>query len=588
MSKLGDIALSYLGRGWCVIPAQQNGKKPLIEWSQYADRLPTPDEVKAWWKQWPNANIALITGRVSGLVAVDVDVDRGGRPEPVYERNRTGVVSKTGGGGFHLLYRYPPKAERVYNRVGKDGIDIRGDGGYVIVPPSVHPNGTNYEWTAQGELGECPTFVLEHPDKDGEQQDQKWLTELLSGEARGGRNDACARLAGYFASKEMAREVALTLVLQWNTLNTPPLPIPEIERTVESVYKGAFRRQAHKKATNTKKLMGVMDFASYMTKHGDDTIHWSIEDWVPQKTIAFAIAPPGSYKTWLTLDLAVSIASGKPFLGHYPVLDPGPVLIVQQEDFHGQIAERIGLITCQRENVQFPTNEDHDRDKEMFEQKLAPNLPIFFHPDRELRFDDENAVAALEQRVSEIKPKFIIIDPLYSAGKVDDYMAKTAEQMLPLKRMRDKYDCSFLLVHHTKKNLENANGREGAWGSQFLNAFLESGWQVRKTDEANDITIKRHFKVKGEVPELVLTFDVQTTRPYRYEIQAGLHQEGDDKKLNIVGALEKTGPMTVGELATELKVHKSTVSRKLKVMIEKGVVTKRDNGKFTLPETPAF
>lgn len=69
--KMGDIALRYLDRGFAVVPAQ--GKRPLVNWRKYQEVRPSQDEVVFWWGRFPNANIALVTGAVSGVVVVDVD-----------------------------------------------------------------------------------------------------------------------------------------------------------------------------------------------------------------------------------------------------------------------------------------------------------------------------------------------------------------------------------------------------------------------------------------------------------------------------------------------------------------------------------
>src|SRR5690606_15777718 len=170
-----------------------------------------------------------------------------------------------------------------------------------------------------------------------------------------------------------------------------------------------------------------------------------VDEWLPEATIGFVVAPPGSYKTWLAFDMVVAIASGKPFLGKYPVNRTGPVLIIQQEDYHGDIANRLGAIIAARFGLKA------EADEEQFEIVTPPDLPIYIHPDRSLRFDDSGAMAMLEERIAELRPVLVILDPLYSAANTDDYMAKTAEQMLHLKIMRDRYGCSFLIAHHTSK-----------------------------------------------------------------------------------------------------------------------------------------
>lgn len=585
-----DIALEYLGRGWSVVPAQPKGKKPMVEWAKFTEQKPTAEQVRHWWAQWPTANIAVITGKISGIVAVDIDTNRGGNPHKVFEDHPTGLISRTGSGGYHLLYTYPQGVDNVANRVGKDGIDIRGDGGYIIAPPSIHVSGKAYEFIANKAMEEAPDWAC-HPVEITEERDSnaKWLSELLQGISSGGRNDGCARLAGYYADKGIVKDAALIMLQQWNERNDPPLSISEIETTVKSVYKTAYRKQAAegKKPGNPKQPskptnFSLVGFNAYMEKYGDAAVKWNIEEWLPCNTIAFVISPPGSYKTWTVLDLVVSIASGKPFLGHFPVAEPGPVLVIQQEDYHGQIADRLGVIIA----AKYGLSHEFDPKTDDFVSPNPPELPIYIHPDRMLKLDNPGIISALEEQIARIRPKLVILDPLYSAGSTEDYMAKTAEQMFVFKQMRDKYDCSFLVVHHTKKSTEGSSVREGAWGSQFLNAFLETGWQIRRIpEETTAISLQRHFKVKGATHDLRVSFDIVTEFPYRYSVEVSeIDIEEENKKTDIIGIIEKEGPLNPTEIAAKVGTHRSTIARKIAPLVKAKALVKLKDGKYGLPE----
>lgn len=583
MLNMLDAALLYLQKGWSIVPCI--GKKPAIAWGEFTTRPPTEAEVRAWWKRWPTANIALITGKVSGVVAVDVDAYKGGKPEPIFEGNPTQLISRTGGGGFHLVYGYP--GQHVPNRVIKDlAVDVRGDGGYIILPPSSHASGRQYEWVRSGEAGAAPEWLTsdrraEVPGQTGGALPERWLAEALAGGEEGGRNDTCARIAGYFAGKGIPPDVAIAVLQSWNAKNSPPLAQSEIQTTVESTYKTAYRR-APPKEEQKKKEFNVVSFSQYMSKYGDATVKWMVEDWMPVDTVAFVVSPPGSYKTWTVLDLAVSVATGRPFLGSFPVLEQGPVLLIQQEDYHGQVAERLGIVVASK----FGLDWEWDPKSEDFYTPGAPEIPIWVHPDRMLRFDDPAIMAALEEKVAKHLPRLCIIDPLYSAGNTDDYMAKTVEQMFALKRMRDKYGTSFFIVHHTKKSREGVDTREQLWGSQFLNAFLETGWQLRPySEEPNSITLERHFKVKAKPMPLKMSFDISTEHPFKYKVA---HEEFDmskvDDNLNLMAVIEKHGPLNATDLGEKLRVHRSTVTRKGKQLVDKGVLAKTSDGKFMIPE----
>jgi hypothetical protein len=150
-SRLADplaTALSYFDRGWSVIPVKQGMKQAAVKWQKYQGVLPSQKQIFKWWQQFRHANVAVITGRVSGLVVVDLDgdtaaarqwfTDRGIDLPPPHVRTPRGE---------HIYFRHPgvdvsSKVDWVLE--SEFASDIRGDGGYVVAPPSVHPSGTMY------------------------------------------------------------------------------------------------------------------------------------------------------------------------------------------------------------------------------------------------------------------------------------------------------------------------------------------------------------------------------------------------------------------------------------------------------------
>src|SRR5690606_32304285 len=230
-------------------------------------------------------------------------------------------------------------------------------------------------------------------------------------------------------------------------------------------------------------------------------------------------------------------------------------------------------------------------DEERFEIVTPPDLPIYIHPDRSLRFDDLGTMAMLEQRIAELRPALVILDPLYSAANTDDYMAKTAEQMLHLKIMRDRYGCSFLIAHHTSKGKSQGEmGRERLWGSQFLNALLETGWQVARADHPDTVTVRRHFKVARNPADVRVSFDIDTdVYPFRYETQvldASEASEGSGLSERIAAARRKHGPMTAARWAEGLRVHRSPTTRRLEAMAKDEMVRQAPQGRWFVPEDP--
>jgi bifunctional DNA primase/polymerase-like protein len=145
-------ALAYARRGVPVFPCEPGGKAPLT-YSGFWDATTDAHRIEAWWDRWPYANVGVPTGERSGLLVLDVD-PRDGGPESLVALERiNGLLpetakARTGGGGMHVFFRYPP-GETVRNSAGRlgPGLDVRGEGGYVVVPPS--RTQSTYQWLAR-------------------------------------------------------------------------------------------------------------------------------------------------------------------------------------------------------------------------------------------------------------------------------------------------------------------------------------------------------------------------------------------------------------------------------------------------------
>jgi len=132
-------------KGYPVIPIKPNDKKPYVSWAEFQTRLPTEDEVRNWWSKWPDANVAIITGKMSGLIVVDVDTEEGNENINEFLPDSLATpMSRTPNGGWHYYFEYFPGLVNKARVI--EGTDIRTDGGYIIVPPSINGNGNGYIW----------------------------------------------------------------------------------------------------------------------------------------------------------------------------------------------------------------------------------------------------------------------------------------------------------------------------------------------------------------------------------------------------------------------------------------------------------
>jgi len=145
-----------------VFPCEPGGKAPLT-YNGFWDATTDSGRIGIWWGRWPGANVGVPTGERSGMLVLDVD-PRDGGPESLAELERTvgplpeTAKARTGGGGMHIFFRYPA-GEEVRNSTGRlgPGLDVRGEGGYVVVPPS-RTRGV-YEWLDRAALA-GPAWLL--------------------------------------------------------------------------------------------------------------------------------------------------------------------------------------------------------------------------------------------------------------------------------------------------------------------------------------------------------------------------------------------------------------------------------------------
>lgn len=159
-----DCVLAYASRGWQVFPLAPRDKVPMKDTHGFKDATANAVTIRKWWTRWPDANIGIRTGEVSNLVVIDIDPRNGGHLtwadlESEHDRLDTAEVF-TGSGGRHLYFNHAFIAAKGNDALGP-GIDIKSNGGYVVAPPSIHPNGRAYEWEAsEQEPADLPSWVV--------------------------------------------------------------------------------------------------------------------------------------------------------------------------------------------------------------------------------------------------------------------------------------------------------------------------------------------------------------------------------------------------------------------------------------------
>lgn len=237
------LTVRCLQHGQCTSP----GKVALVKWKPYQDERAAADTVRSWWGRWPEANIAMATGHASGAVVVDLDGDLATK-EAVNRGIDIGPWAYTGRvGGRHIWCAYREDAPTVFAKVG--GIDFRGQGGYVLLPPSLHHTGNRYRWAQEpgtAPLPELPRWINDLANEKISTNGHVLQNSapaldisslLLEGVAKGHRDDTLFRLAAKLRGMGVPYDLAVDWVERSAERCTPPFPLDQARAKVDSAYR---------------------------------------------------------------------------------------------------------------------------------------------------------------------------------------------------------------------------------------------------------------------------------------------------------------------------------------------------------------
>lgn len=561
---LKEWALEYAGMGLAVFPLRARNKTPATK-NGCKDATTDQKQIASWWNRWPDANIGIATGSVSGgLVVIDLDRDE--------EKGRDGYEilqewqrqhgqlpdtcqSITGRGGYHLLYR--DTAEHRNAQALFEGVDIRGEGGYIVAPPSIHPNGHAYEWE-QGpeefEIVQANELVrefingpkreqqqyLHQPEMIPEGQRVSTLVSLIGSQRAKGLGDAAIRAAVQAENKEKCR---------------PPLSDQELEREVfPALKRDWFPERPYMTSVGPDRKFHPVKLFNFNVEKAGDVINkepeWLIPGYIPKYGITTIAGEGGVGKTSIWCSLVASITTGKQsfLLGEQIPFesDPENVLVLSAEDSWSYVLRR-RLEAC---------GADLDR--------------IGFISPEDERFVDLNFNGELLKGIIETnRPSVVVFDPLQQFVPENLRMGDRNSMrkcLSPLIGYGEQYKLTSIIIAH-------ANKQSGVWGRKRI-ADSSDIWDASRSVLMVGTTVENGIRyispeksnwgrlentVLFTLEDCVPTFKCYSVKKDKDFIQADARERNiqpvvEDAKEFIIDTLKERGQMEVSELDELAKV----------------------------------
>ena len=522
MADLLAAALGYAARGWPVFPCRAD-KTPLTAHG-VLDATTDPEKVREWWSRWPGANVAVSAGDAGLLV---LDFDPGSSPEDVEARMGaplpdTALVAATPRGGEHWYYALDP-GELVASsasRVG-DHVDVRAFHGYVLLPPSATGDGT-YEWVEEGRPARRPDALIALANRARSRSDRRdewtiepdlaenvalatrWLREQAKPavEGRGGDNTAYATAAmmkSYGVSEALARDLMWE---HWNPRCDPPWPADEWDHFAAKVRNGYSYNTsppgnvtpAYHVARTAAAFKPVPTEADggdghelragrfrIVDREGLARVRppqWLVPGLVVEGSHALLVGSFGTFKTFLALDLALTIAAGvlpeavggpEDWRGPWRTNRPGPVLFAAGEGRPGlrQRVEAWEALHLGGERVE--------------DFMLTDPVP---------RITDEPAtVEAFIKLALKMRPggyRLVVVDTVGRAmqGANENQQEHASSFTALVEHLQRELGCSVLALHHT------GHGRaDSPRGSTVFSADADTMVLARREENALEVRL---------------------------------------------------------------------------------------------------
>ncbi len=327
--------------GMSLIPIRKGTKKPLIEWKKYQTEKPTLEDLKKWFKKFPDTQFAVPTGKLSNLLVMDFDSPDAYRIfKSQYGKLPKTICQKTGR-GFHLFFQHAPSFKG--RKIGIDDVHVKTEGGYIMMSPSLHESGKMYElnipWTEIEKkfksLPKLPANIISlFPKKSTSKAKKEPVT--LKPVQRGMRNTTLTCLAGRLIGKGLSKEEVMFFADNWNRRLPEPMEQAEVEGVVSSICKKDARNHPEKINSGTEIIRFT---AAELLETPFPEPKWAVQGILPEGFNALGGVPKLGKSMW-ALNLALAIAYGGKAMNKIDV-EQGSVVFLALEDTGRRVKTRI-------------------------------------------------------------------------------------------------------------------------------------------------------------------------------------------------------------------------------------------------------
>jgi len=502
-----ELVERYFDQGLLPIPLAYKSKEPPkgARWRDATRAAISREQALDPFRNNGRSNVGLVCGEAGGgLVVLDFDNRLNGQnfldANPALAQS-TPVVSTAQGLHVYVRCSSPVRTRQGESPLRREfGLDIKGEGSYVVAPPSTHPSGTEYRFSNECDqilrvpdfnpwlrerlepLGLADLVDQQNTPKQVSTQNmgEHWAARVLAGEfSEGERNVTLTRLAGYLRNK-VPEDVALGMCQGWNSQScSPPLSVAEVEACVRhkySAYEGKGQRESGRYEAITLEELATRE---------DLAVEWCVDGLIPQGGRVLLVGDPGVGKTWLLASLALCVASGKPWLGHFETMK-GPVVVIDEENGLAVLRERYCLLA---DGLELPTSSD-------VHLVAGQGLDLCKRAD----------VDSLLDLLGEIGPSLLILDSYLRVHSANENSAQEmAEVQRTITEIARDVGCAVVIAHHTRKFSKEASNRadQRVRGSSDIVAAHDSLIGVSRVAEGLRV---RHIKSRVG-PELA-PFDV--------------------------------------------------------------------------------